>query len=258
MAYRRGDPFVNSSLGFRLWSHFTYYTVLWAVMLVSWLIYHLKVEHRENLRHIRPALLVSNHTLLLDPGILATVVLPFRTFYTMLEETALIPALGTFVRLLGAVPIPEDTRQFRRFEKDVRDALHRRGLVHFFPEGECFLWNQEIQPFRPGVFLLAARLRVPVIPVAIVLHRRSWNGHASFRLFGRKIPIPPRATVIIGKSLRPDPPHQGSPASLRAAAESLRRRAMEEIQAMIDHEGGSKDIYRGQMPRIAGQAVRRR
>jgi len=258
MAYRRGDPFVNSSLRFRLASHFTYFAVLWPVLFVSYVVYHLRVKHRRNLRHARPAFLVSNHTLLLDPGILSAVVYPFRTLYTMLEETALIPALGTFVRLLGAVPIPEDPGQFRRFEREVRGALDRLGLVHFFPEGECFLWNQEVQPFRPGVFLLAARLRVPVIPVATVLRGRSWNGRPYLRLLGRKVPVPPRATVVIGRPLHPEGRRPGSPGSLRAAAESLRRRTRDEIQAAIDREGGSRGIYRGQMPRVAGRAARRR
>jgi 1-acyl-sn-glycerol-3-phosphate acyltransferase len=257
MAYHRGDPFITSSLGFRLLSHLTYYAVLWPVMFISLVVYRLKVKRRGNLRHVRPAFLVSNHTLLLDPGILSAVIAPFRTLYTMLEETALIPALGTFVRLLGAVPIPEDGSRFRRFEREVREALGRQSLVHFFPEGECFLWSQEVQPFRPGVFLLAARLAVPVVPIATVLHGRSWNGRPYLRLFGRKVPIPPRATAVICRPLHPEPPRLGSDRSLRAVAEALRRRAMAEIQGAIDREGGSKHIYRGQMPRIAGAAARR-
>ena len=77
-----------------------------AVRVVDWLLYRISIEGRENLRGLGRAILVSNHTLLLDPGLIAHAIRPRRTYFTMLEETALIPFLGTFVRLLGGVPIP--------------------------------------------------------------------------------------------------------------------------------------------------------
>jgi len=257
MAYSSGDHPLNPSVGFRLSSHLVYYAVLYPVVFVSRVIFELRLRGRRNLRQARPAFLVSNHTLFLDPGVLSAALFPFRTYFTMLEETALIPVLGTFVRLLGAVPIPTNPRTFRVFERDVRRALDGLGLVHFFPEGECFQWSQEVQPFHPGVFVLAARLGVPIIPIATVLHRRTWGAKHYLTLLGRRFYIPPRVTVVIGKPIRPGPAAGAVRGSLRAVAESLRRRTHASIQAAIDREGGSKTIYRGQMPRIAGDHARR-
>lgn len=256
MAYRTGAAFINGSLAFRVLAHGTYLAVWWAIFLISKLIYRLRVQGRCNLRHARPAFLVSNHTLLLDPGILSMAILPFRTYFTMLEETALVPVLGTFVRLLDAVPIPEDGRQFRRFERELRRVLERRRFVHFFPEGECFRWSQEVQPFRRGVFLLACRLGIPVIPVATVLHGRFWNGQHFLTVFGRKIHLPPRVTVVVGRPIDPAAPGAKGRAGLREAAEALRLSAQARIQAAIDRKGGSRSIYRGQMPRIVRASAR--
>jgi 1-acyl-sn-glycerol-3-phosphate acyltransferase len=257
MAYRRGDPFANTTLGFRILSHFTYLSVVWPLLFVSRVIFGLRVKNGYNLRHARSAFLVSNHTLFLDPGVLSMAVLPFRTLFTMLEETALIPVLGTFVRLLGAVPIPEDSRQFRRFERNLQQALRLQGFVHFFPEGECYHWSQEVQPFHPGVFVLASRLEVPVIPIATVLHRRSWGGRHYLGFLRRRIYIPPRVTVVIGSPLEPASSRSRPPSSLRETAAALQKRTQAWIQGVIDRQGGSKTIYRGQMPRIAGDSARR-
>ena len=94
----------------------------------------------------------------------------------MLEETALIPYLGTFVRLLGAIPIPEGPNSLRRLDSAARTALRYTGFIHFFPEGELYRENQDLCPFHPGAFLLACRLGVPVVPVTTVLHQRLWRG----------------------------------------------------------------------------------
>ena len=79
------------------------------------------------------------------------------------------------------------------------------GLIHFFPEGECYRWSQDIQPFRPGAFLLACRLGLPVIPMTTVLHERRWRGRTSVRVLGRTVPVPPVVTVIIGRPIMPRP-----------------------------------------------------
>jgi 1-acyl-sn-glycerol-3-phosphate acyltransferase len=257
MAYRVGDHPLSPSFGFRLSSHFVFYTVLYPVIFVSRVVFGLRVRGFRNLRQARPAFLVSNHTLFLDPGVLAAVLFPFRTYFTMLEETALIPALGTFVRLLGAVPIPTSSRNFRLFEQDVRRGLEELGFVHFFPEGECYQWSQEVQPFHPGVFVLAARLGMPIVPIATVLHRRSWGGRHFLSILGRRLYIPPRVTVVVGPPIRPAPIRSGSRGSLRGNVEALTQRVHAAIQAAIDREGGSKSIYRGQMPRIVGEHARR-
>jgi 1-acyl-sn-glycerol-3-phosphate acyltransferase len=257
MGYHRGDHPINPSLAFRLASHAVFYTVLYPVIFVSRVIFGLRLKGWRNLRRARPAFLVSNHTLLLDPGVLAAALFPFRTFFTMLEETALIPALGTFVRLLGAVPIPTDPHLFRRFETDIRSGLRSLGFVHFFPEGECYQWSQVVQPFHPGAFVLACRLGVPVIPVATVLRARSWGGRHFLTLGGRKIHVPPRVTVVVGAPLHSSGGVGKARGTLRSAAQDLQQRAHRSIQAAIDREGGSKEIFRGQMPRIAGDAARR-
>jgi len=248
MAYKRGQKIAaygSSFIPARVIFHFT----LLLVLLVDRLIFRLRIEGRERLQRVAFGLLVSNHTLVLDPGIIAHVLRPRRTYFTMLEETACIPLLGTFVRLLGAVPIPASSGAIRILERAIRTNLRDLPFVHVFPEGECYLWNQEIEEFRLGAFYLACRLRLPVVPVTTVLHQRHWLGRESLHFAGRTLRIPPQVTVVVGEPVYPN----GAEKSLKREATELSREVRSVMQRTIDRRGGSKNMSKGRMPRLAAQ-----
>jgi hypothetical protein len=140
-AHRKGGdviPFAPRFLPFTC----VFGMVLALMRLVGWTCFGLRVRGRENLHGVKRAILVSNHTLLLDPGVIAQAIRPRRAYFTMLEETALIPWQGTFVRPLGGVPIPERPDVMRVMEAACSTGLDRLGLVHLFPEGECRRWRR--------------------------------------------------------------------------------------------------------------------
>jgi 1-acyl-sn-glycerol-3-phosphate acyltransferase len=253
MAYRKGARIIGFT------PSFVPFIVLFAfalgvVRLIDWLFYRIRIEGRERLRPLGSAVLVSNHTLLIDPGIIAHAISPRRTYFTMLEETALVPFLGTFVRLLGAVPIPESPGALRALDAAAREAIGLLGLIHFFPEGECYRGCQEIQPFHPGAFLLACRLNLPVVPITTVLHERRWAGRGSFRVLGRTLRVPPRVEIHIGTPVHPPlavvPAGQENGFTIKKAARSLAIQVHDIMQETIDRKGGSKALNRGMMPRL--------
>ncbi|HEY9595606.1 MAG TPA: lysophospholipid acyltransferase family protein [Spirochaetia bacterium] len=253
MAYRKGDPVLTYTRGFIPFA-VVFTAILCLVRVLDWLFYRLRVEGRENLPR-GGAILVSNHTLLFDPGIIAHAIRPRRTYFTMLEETALIPWLGTFVRLLGAVPIPERHDSLRVLDAATRTAVRELGFLHVFPEGECFRGSQQLRPFHPGAFLLACRLSLPVIPVTTVLKERLWRGRPYLRILGRRVRVPPRVVIVIGAPVRPPltvvpaDPAAGS-AAMRRAARGLAEDVRRIMQETIDSHGGCKTMDRGQMPRL--------
>jgi 1-acyl-sn-glycerol-3-phosphate acyltransferase len=253
MAYTKGAPIIGFTPRFVPFVAL-FHIVLAAVRIFDRLVYRVRFAGRSNLRGLPSAVIVSNHTLLFDPGIIAHAIRPRRTYFTMLEETALIPWLGTFVRLLGAVPIPERPNPLRELEHAAGTAFSQLGFIHFFPEGELSRENQQLQPFHPGAFLLACRLGVPVVPVTTVLHQRLWRGRETLRLAGRTVRLPPRLTVVIGK---PVPPPLESGSRTARAAREMARKVRDAMQEAIDSRGGCKTISRGLMPRLARRAERK-
>ncbi|MCL2880312.1 MAG: 1-acyl-sn-glycerol-3-phosphate acyltransferase, partial [Treponema sp.] len=191
---------------------------------------------------------VSNHTTFFDPVKIDALVLPGLIYQTMLEGTVEFPFLGTFVRLLGGVPIPRGKTGYSKIRETGKRAFKYRRFIHFYPEGECFLYNQKINKFQSGAFHLAAELDVPVLPLVTVFSEgifKPWS------FLGRTIPV---ETMII---MEPEYPSQYvkrdengeiSTESVKEFAEAVRQK----MQKEIDKRHGSSAFYRGQMERIKG------
>jgi len=208
---------------------YVFYATLLLVTLVDTFLLSLRVVGRGNLYRLkRGAFLISNHSLYLDPGILAHVIIPRRTLFSGLESTMQArPFLGNYVRFLGAFPIPEQNALLR-LVRPLRDALRRGWLVHFFPERDLKWQNPELQPFHPGVFFLAQLLNVPVVPITLVVRHR--------RLFGVRLGrLSFRVTAVIERPL--DPAAFAGSGGKRAAAERMAEHARQLMQGCIDRYG---------------------
>lgn len=194
-----------------------------------------------------PCIFVSNHCLPLDPLLHALSIFPRRTHFTLLEDTCAAPALGRLVRLLGGIPLPDGGSRLKDIEKAVETALERRGMIHFYPEGECFLRGQEIRRFKAGAFYFAIRFGVPVIPLVTVLKKRPRRIHGAVRAGAP----PLEARIHVLKPIVP-PPSRGRPALDLRSALVFAEEARMTMQKAIDKAGGDKSLYLGPMPRIKG------
>ena len=68
--------------------------------------------------------------------------------------------------LFNVFPLPR-LRGFRRSFAHAGEAMDRGHSVMIFPEGHRS-GDGKLQPFRPGIGLLAQESRVPVVPVALI------------------------------------------------------------------------------------------
>ena len=297
MAYKSGDPLIERRRVFLLASK----AVTWFVELVGWplmrFLYGFHIDGRENLKAAgitarrkrrKPHIIVSNHALPLDPLLHALSLLPRFTYFTLLEETVLTPVLGTLVRLLGGIPVPRDPARLVDIEAAVDKGLKGRGLVHFYPEGECFLLSQDIGSFKAGAFYYAIKFGVPVLPIVTVIRPRPGRAAPSSPLgpgngpgprgaaaeaspqsqgpdfllgwslgqrprSGRSRSAAPR--ILAGTHILPPlvpPPSSGHvPTDLHNAI-LFSRTVRSLMQTCIEAQGGDKTLYRGPMPRIKG------
>lgn len=178
--------------------------------LFAWL----RVSGLENLRDLEgPVIFASNHQSYLDgPSILAALPSKWRkrlapavmkeffdAYYHPERHTAgerFRDGLSYFLASLVFNVFPLPQRQ-----AGAREAMRYAGVlasdgysILIFPEGKR-TESGEIQTFRPGVGMLAARLGVPVVPVRLnglerVLHRDA------------RLPTPGNAGVSFGKPMR--------------------------------------------------------
>ena len=248
MPYKHGRPVIDLSTCFRIASALTFYFIFPIAMATNLMLHSTRYKHRWRLYGIRRAVTISNHTTFFDPVKITGLTLPRLVFQTLLEATVEFPFIGTLTRLFGGVPIPRGKSGYRKILEICEKAFKYRRYLHFYPEGECFLYSQQIGEFRPGAFRTAAELDIPVIPLVTVFSEgffKPWS------FFGRSLP---KETLVV---LEPEYPAQYIRRDFKGeiTTESVREFSeivQQKMQAEIDRRGGSGTFYRGRMERIKG------
>jgi 1-acyl-sn-glycerol-3-phosphate acyltransferase len=126
-----------------------------------------------------PALLVSNHLSWLDPLVVSSL-LPCVPVSKL--DVASWPLLGNLARELGVVFVSRgDAGSGARALFAAGAALGQGLCVLNFPEGTTTR-GETVLPFRTGMFGLARRAGVPVVPLTIRYEPASlaWVGDATF------------------------------------------------------------------------------
>jgi long-chain acyl-CoA synthetase len=174
----------------------------------------LKADGLENLRALAPPVIfASNHQSHFDvPAILWA--LPSKWRYRIAPAMAKeffdahfhprnYPLRRRFTNSLNyllaalvfnAFPLPQRESGAREALRYAGDLASDGNCILIFPEGKRTDAG-EILPFQPGVGMLAARLRIPVIPVRLELLDRVLHKSAKF-------PTPGRSRVKFGAPLR--------------------------------------------------------
>ena len=185
-----------------------YYLLTWPA---THLMAHPRVLGRENLRGVKgPVLAICNHVIYLDVGFVLAA-LPMRLRHRLavamggerLAEMRRPPRKWPFARrwlqrmnyflvvsLFNVFPLPKQSG-FRESFRFVGDLVDRRWNILVFPEGDLTP-DGKMRPFRSGIGLLAANLKIPVVPLRI---DGAYEVREAHSLFNR----PGRIRVHIGK-----------------------------------------------------------
>jgi long-chain acyl-CoA synthetase len=178
-----------------------------AMLILGWP----RIAGRENLRGVEgPLVVISNHIAYFDPAYILAA-LPARLRHRLavamdgeLLETMRQPPEGTplweriflqmqwllVVSLFNAFPLPRRSG-FRRSFAFAGELVDRGWSVLVFPEG-ARTQNGLMNPFQGGIGLLAASLRVPVLPMRL-------DGIFERKVRGRHWAPPGSIRVTIGK-----------------------------------------------------------
>lgn len=112
------------------------------------------------------AVVVANHASYLD-GILLTAVLPHRYQFVIKREMMDVPGVHFFLRRIGAHFVERfDPRKGATDARKIMQTALAGGSLAFFPEG-TFRREPGLRRFQNGAFAIAARHRLPVVPLAI-------------------------------------------------------------------------------------------
>lgn len=148
--------------------------VYWPTYGLSWvicrLLFRLRVHGARHVPRRGPCLLAVNHASYVDPVVLgAALQRPIR--FIARHELFSMGFLGRWIRALGAIPVNIARPETATFKAAI--TLLRQGwVVALFPEGGRAM-DDALQVGKPGAGWLAAKVRVPVIPVYLQGTRRA-------------------------------------------------------------------------------------
>jgi 1-acyl-sn-glycerol-3-phosphate acyltransferase len=248
MPYKHGRPLIDTSLPFRLATAWTFYTVWPIAQVINIALHATSYENTRKLARFSRAILVSNHTTFFDPVMISGAMLPRRTWQTLLEKTVETPCLGTLTRLLGGVPLPQGKTGPKHLLDLCETAFKYRRFIHFYPEGECLLYNQRIAEFKPGAFLLAGELNIPVIPLVTVLSAGRFKPRSFWGRMRPKEKLVVLDPVYPASYIKRDAQGEIQIDSVKQYAQAVRRIMQDEIDA----RHGTQAFFRGRMERIKG------
>jgi 1-acyl-sn-glycerol-3-phosphate acyltransferase len=139
----------------------------------------LVVEGEENFPKDSPFILMMNHQSMADIMI-AWMIAPVSVRFIAKRQLLYVPVIGWAMALYNMVPI--DRGNARAALKALKKAARilKNGIsIATFPEGTRTK-DGTIGPFKKGVFLLAEKSGVPIVPVAlegagVFAPRKGWN-----------------------------------------------------------------------------------
>lgn len=136
-----------------------------------------------------PVIIASNHVGYIDPFCVGAAV-QRRICYLCRESAFRWPIIGYLLKRWNAVPVDREGKNPRGL-KAVLDRLKDGEAVMLFPEGTR-THDGNLQKAKPGIGLLVAQSRAPVLPVRIFGMWEAYNRHM-------KIPRPKKVHVVFGK-----------------------------------------------------------
>ncbi len=174
------------------------FSCVWA-SLYLWVVpnWTVHVEGRRREAWQRAHVIVSNHQSQLDILVAFRLLIPFK--WVSKAEVFNLPFIGWNMRLNRYIKLKRgDKASVVQMFAECRQALSQGSSIFLFPEGTRSSTGA-IGAFKPGAFILAKKMRVPILPVAISgthaalpKHRLDFQGRHQLRI--RLLdPIPPEA-----------------------------------------------------------------
>ncbi|MDX9844227.1 MAG: MFS transporter [Aquabacterium sp.] len=183
------------------------YIVRLVMLVVTRVVYRLKVRGDEHLPTDGAAILVCNHVSFVDAVILG-VCSPRPMVFLMDHRIFKTPGIGWFFRAVKAIPIApqkEDPQAYEQAFERARQVLRDGDLLCLFPEG-AITKDGRMQPFKAGIMKILASDPVPVIPAAL---HNLWGSSFS-RIEGAAMARPlrrglfNRIGLVVGEPMAPE------------------------------------------------------
>ena len=160
--------------------------------LVAQIFFRFRVLHRERMIQSGPVILAMNHQSYFDPPLGGNAT--DRAIYYLARRTLLdVPLLGRVLPRLNVIPVDQEGIDRSALKKLIQVVRAGNGAL-VFPEGARTL-DGNLQPGQPGIGLVIAKTRAPVVPMRI------FGAHEALPP-GQRMPRLHPITIVVGQPIR--------------------------------------------------------
>ena len=159
----------------------------WWACLYLWIMpaWKLRLVGRNNIQPRTQYVIVSNHQSQLDILVAFRLFFPFK--WVSKAEVFRLPFIGWNMHLKRYIRLKRgDKESIQQMMRACEKALAEGCSLYFFPEGTRSPTGR-LRTFKPGAFILAQKMKVPILPVVIegtraALPKYSLNFHGRHQL----------------------------------------------------------------------------
>jgi 1-acyl-sn-glycerol-3-phosphate acyltransferase len=159
--------------------------------LLGRLLFRFRILHRERMIQSGPVIVAMNHQSFFDPPLAGNAC--DRSIYFLAKKSLMnVPLLGWLLPKLNVIPVNLEGNDRSALKALIRILRGGDGAL-VFPEGSRTP-DGNLQPALPGLGLVIAKTRAPVVPMRIFGAFDAWP-------ISGKIHLGPRITIVVGEPL---------------------------------------------------------
>lgn len=147
--------------------------------------FKLKIVNREVLKQAKGKgiFIYANHTQeLLDVITPSFVSFPRRTYIVASPVNISLKGTGTVVRMLGALPTPDDMESSKNFSKALEKYINKKGAIAIYPEAHVWPYYTKIRDYKDISFKYPVKLDTPVYS-ATTTYQKGKNGKPKITVY---------------------------------------------------------------------------
>ena len=181
---------------------------------------HFEVRRAPGFDPARTSIFICNHVNIFDPFVIYSAIPQFLRGFE-LESHFKVPVYGWMMGRFGNIPVPDrPSREGLEIMNERAKAALESGIsLIAFAEGSRTR-DGHVKPFKKGIFNLAQKLGVPIVPVSIV-------GSYEFFQTGNWMLYPQKITVYLHDTI-------DTTEISRSEVEALRQRVQEIVSAPVE------------------------
>ena len=166
---------INHKLSHRIISALLYPLIIIFVFCYQKLYAHVKIANKKVLKKAKKHgyYIYSTHTQVFGDVVNHFITtFPTRPYLICSPANLGIVAVGKYLPLAGALPVPDNIHQLQQLSAAIKTRLQQGKAIITYPEAHVWPWYTDIRPMSPAAFHYPATIDAPVF-VATTTYQKS-------------------------------------------------------------------------------------